>query len=63
MTQVYYQREKANEKKNKKNMLRFDSAQRLVVVVFIRPFTLPHFYYCSMVWYFSSKQDFDKLDL
>ena len=26
-------------------------------------FTLPHFYYCSMVWHFSSKQDSDKLDL
>ena len=24
---------------------------------------LPHFYYCSMVWHFSSKQDSDKLDL
>ena len=26
-------------------------------------FILPHFYYCSMVWLFSSKQDSDKLDL
>ena len=26
-------------------------------------FILPHFYYCSMVWCFSSKQDSDKLDL
>ena len=28
-----------------------------------KAFILPHFYCCSMVWQFSSKQDFDKLDL
>ena len=28
-----------------------------------KAFILPHFYYCSMVWHFSSKQDSDKLDL
>ena len=28
-----------------------------------KSFTLPHFYYCSMVWNFSSKQDSDKSDL
>ena len=28
-----------------------------------KAFILPHFYYCSKVWYFSSKQDSDKLDL
>ena len=28
-----------------------------------KAFILPHFYYCSMVWHFSSKRDSDKLDL
>ena len=28
-----------------------------------KAFILPHFYHCSMVWHFSSKQDSDKLDL
>ena len=28
-----------------------------------KAFILPYFYYCSMVWHFSSKQDSDKLDL
>ena len=28
-----------------------------------KAFILPHFYYCSMVWHFYSKQDSDKLDL
>ena len=28
-----------------------------------KAFILPHFYYCSMVWHFPSKQDYDKLDL
>ena len=28
-----------------------------------KAFILPHFYYCSMVWHFSRKQDSDKLDL
>ena len=28
-----------------------------------KAFILPHFYYCSMVWQFSSNQDSDKLDL
>ena len=28
-----------------------------------KAFILPHFYYCSMVWHFSSEQDSDKLDL
>lgn len=28
-----------------------------------KAFILTHFYYCSMVWHFSSKQDSDKLDL
>ena len=27
-----------------------------------KAFILPHFYYYSMVWHFSSKQDSDKLD-
>ena len=26
-----------------------------------KAFILPHFYYCSMMWHFSSKQDSDKL--
>ena len=30
---------------------------------FYKAFILPHFYYCSMVCHFSSKQDSDKLDL
>ena len=29
----------------------------------IEDITFYHFYYCSMVWHFSSKQDSDKLDL
>ena len=28
-----------------------------------KSFILPRFYYCSMVWHFSSKKDSDKLDL
>ena len=28
-----------------------------------KAFVLPHFYYCSMVWHFSSRQDSDTLDL
>ena len=28
-----------------------------------KAFILPRFYYCSMVWHFSSKKDSDKLDL
>ena len=27
-----------------------------------KAYILPHFYYCSMVWHLSSKQDSDKLD-
>ena len=27
-----------------------------------KAYILPRFYYCSMVWHFSSKQDSDKLD-
>ena len=28
-----------------------------------KAFILPHFYYCSIIWHFSRKQDSDKLDL
>ena len=45
-------------------MTRFGKRMSIeTMLCLFKAFILPRFYYCSMVWHFSSKQDSDKLDL